>query len=125
MSNIFEIASRKKYRFPFKGSISTEDLWDLSEVQLDSVYKALSREAQKAGEDSLLSDRELDPDLMNRIEIVKHIFAAKKAEAEQSKAEHEKAIKRRRILEVIAQKQDENLRNMSEADLQKMLDELS
>ena len=125
MSNIFEIASRKKYRFPFKGSISTEDLWDLSEVQLDSVYKALSREAQKAGEDSLLSDRELDPDLMNRIEIVKHIFATKKAEAEQSKAEHEKAIKRRRILEVIAQKQDENLRNMSEADLQKMLDELS
>lgn len=122
--NLFEIATKKKYRFPFKGSISTEDLWDLNQAQLDTVFKALSREARSAGEESLLSQDNLDPDLSNRIAIVKHIFAAKEEEARQQKQAVENAAKRKRILEVLAQKQDESLRSMSEEDLQRMLEEL-
>ena len=34
---MFEIATQKKFRFPFKGQISTEDLWDLTADQLDSI----------------------------------------------------------------------------------------
>ena len=29
MSNLFEIATRKEYRFPYKGIINIEDVWDL------------------------------------------------------------------------------------------------
>ncbi len=122
--NLFEIAARKKYRYPFKGSISTEDLWDLNQAQLDTVFKALSREARAAGEESLLTQDNLDPDLSNRIAIVKYIFAAKEEEAKQRKQQAENAAKRKRILEVLAQKQDESLHSMSEEDLQRMLEEL-
>ena len=35
VENIFEYAVRNKVRFPFKGMISVEDLWDLSLTNLD------------------------------------------------------------------------------------------
>ena len=41
-TNMFEIAARNKFRFPFKGMISTEDLWDLSVENLDNVFKTLN-----------------------------------------------------------------------------------
>ena len=43
LTNIFEAATRYKYRFPFKGMISVEDLWDLKLQDLDSVFKLLNK----------------------------------------------------------------------------------
>ena len=39
---IFEMATRTKMRFPFKGMVSTEDLWELSVKDLDAVFKVLN-----------------------------------------------------------------------------------
>ncbi len=125
MANLFEIASRAKYRFPYKGLISTEDLWDLSPAQLDTIYKTLNKNAKALGEESLLNEVTVDTALTNMVEIVKHIFNVKREEAEARKAAAANAEKRKRLLEIIAQKQDEALLNMSEADLQKMLADLS
>lgn len=125
MANLFEIASRAKYRFPYKGLISTEDLWDLSPAQLDTIYKTLNKNAKSMGEESLLNEVTVDTALTNMVEIVKHIFNVKREEAEARKAAAANAEKRKRLLEIIAQKQDEALLNMSEADLQKMLADLS
>lgn len=122
--NMFEIAARKKYRFPYRGSITTEDLWDLTPGQLDQVYKALNKESKAESEDSLLTEASVDETTANMIEIVKHIFHAKREEAQARKAAAENAEKRKRIMEVIAQKQDTALLNMSMEDLQKMADEL-
>ena len=124
MANLFEIASREKYRFPYRGMISTEDLWDLSPDQLDVVYKALNKNMKAQGEESLMAEDNGEPTLSNMIEIVKYIFAVKQQEANARKQAAENAEKRRRILEVLAQKQDEALHDLSEADLQKMLEEL-
>ena len=82
MSNLFEIATRKKYRFPYKGIINIEDMWDLSVEELDSIDKALTREAKKNKEESLLAKKsEGEQDIDNMIELVKHIVSVKQQEA--------------------------------------------
>ena len=40
--NLFEVATRKQYRFPYKGNASVEDLWHLSLTELDAVFKTLN-----------------------------------------------------------------------------------
>lgn len=72
-TNMFEIATRNKFRFPFKGVISTEDLWDLSVESLDNVFKTLNSEMKKTKEESLLSTKSKDDEVLElKIEIVKH-----------------------------------------------------
>ena len=124
MANLFEIASREKYRFPYKGQISVEDLWDLSPAALDGIYKALNRTIKAQDEDSLMAEREADQTTANMVEIVKHIFTVKRDEQRARKAAIENAEKRRHIMDILARKQDEALNNKSEEELLKMLDEL-
>lgn len=124
-TNIFEAASKNKYRYPYKGMITTEDLWDLTQAQLDVIYKALNKGVSEAQVSSLMCKvTEVDAELLNKIEIVKYIFNAKEAEAEARKNDAAKHAKKQRILDILAQKQEDALQNMSEDDLKKMLDEL-
>ena len=124
-TNIFEAASKNKYRYPYKGMITTEDLWDLTQAQLDMVYKALNKGVSEAQVSSLMCKvTEVDAELLNKIEIVKYIFNAKEAEAEARKNDAAKHAKKQRILDILAQKQEDALQNMSEDELKKMLDEL-
>lgn len=126
-ANIFAIATQNKFRYPYKGLISTEDLWDLNLEQLDSIYKMLNKEVQVAHEDSLLTVKprnENDDILDTKIEIVKYIFDAKVEAANKRDAEIANSEKKRRILEVLAKKQDDSYNNMSEDELRKILNEL-
>lgn len=123
--NIFEMATRNKYRFPYKGMISVEDLWDLNQTQLDSIYKALNKEVKANQEDSLMfSQTQTDLDLQAKIEIVRHIYTTKEQDAARSAAAAENAEKKRRILEILEQKQEDSLKNKSEDELLKMLNEI-
>ena len=123
--NIFEMATRNKYRFPYKGMISVEDLWDLSQTQLDSIYKALNKEVKANQEDSLMfSQTQTDLDLQAKIEIVRHIYTTKEQDAARRTAAAENAEKKRRILEILEQKQEDSLKNKSEDELLKMLNEI-
>ena len=123
--DMFAMATKMKYRFPFRGMISVEDLWDLPLSQLDIVFKNLNKDVKQSQEDSLMSTPNAeDTELMTKIEIVKFVFDAKRAESEARKAAAENAAKRQRILEVLAQKQDTALQNMSEDELLKALEEI-
>ena len=125
VETMFETASRRKYRFPFHGSINTEDLWDLSVQNLDLVFKALNAQVKQSSEESLLQTKNpASQQLEMQIAIVKHIVSVKLAEAETRRRASENAQKKRRIMEIISSKQDEELHSKSIEELSKMLDAL-
>lgn len=123
--NLFEIAVREKYRFPYKGMISTEDLWDLSVNALDSIFKTLNKERKNADEESLLDVKDnVNTTLENKIAIIKHVVNVKQTEAANRLLEMEKKQQKQKIMNLIAKKQDETLENMSQEELLKKLSEL-
>lgn len=119
---MFEIATRTKMRFPFKGLVSVEDLWDLSVRDLDGIFKTLNAQAKKSQEESLLSSKTKEDETLSvQIEIVKHIVKTKLDEAETAKQSKELKEKKQKLMEMIAEKEDESLRNASVEDLKAML----
>ena len=125
--SIFEMATRNKYRFPYKGVISVEELWDLNLDQLDFVFKTLNNELKKSEEDSLLVTRSVSKEAANlrtKIEIVKYIFNTKRDEAEFRRNEAARAEKKQKLLDILAKKEDESLNTLSKDELLKMIGEL-
>ena len=123
-TNIFEYAIRNKVRFPFKGMISVEDLWDLSLTNLDSIYKTLNKQVKQSEEESLLNTKtDVDTELEVQIAIVKHIVSVKLAEQEAREKAAAKKAQRQKIMSIIAKKEDENLDNMSIDQLRKLLED--
>ena len=124
MSSLFITAIRKKYRFPYKGLISVEDLWDLSVEELDSIYKALTREAKKNKEESLLAKKtEGEQVTDNMIEIVKYIVSVKQQEAAERIIAAQKRERNQEIMGIIKDKENQKLKESSIEDLYKMLEE--
>lgn len=123
--NLFEVATRNNYQFPFRGMINVIDLWDLSLTNLDSVFKTLNAESKKSQEESLLVTKSKeDEEISNKIEIVKHIVIVKLAEKKAREDAKKNAEKRQRLLEIKAKRQDAALENMSDDELDKALAEL-
>lgn len=124
-NNVFEVAVRSKFRFPFRGSISTEDLWDLTVEDLDSVFKSLNSQLKQVTEESLLETRtEQDKEILAKVEIVKYIVAVKLEEKANRLKAKEKREQRQKIMEIMSAKQDTELQGKSLEELSKMLDEL-
>lgn len=125
IENKFELATRSKMRFPFKGQISVEDLWDLSVENLDVVFKSLNSKVKQVKEESLLQTKTAkDKELDTKIEIIKYIVSTKLDEANEKVKAKERKEKREKILEVLASKQEQDLQNKSTEELQAMLEEL-
>lgn len=125
VENIFEYAVRNKVRFPFKGMISVEDLWDLSLTNLDSIYKTLNKQVKQSEEESLLStSANVNTELEVKIAIIKHIVSVKLTEKENAEKADAKKAQKQKIMSIIATKENEALQNSSIEELNKMLDEL-
>lgn len=123
VENIYKYAVEKKLRFPFKGQISVEDLFDLNVESLDSIYKSLKSQEKEANEESLLTTKSSEDEALEvSIEIVKQIFAQKQREKEERIKAAENRAKKQRIAEIIDNKKDEALNNLSVEQLQQMLD---
>ena len=123
--NLFEMATRSKLRFPStKGELSVEDLWDLSDKDLDVVYKNLKDQEVKSSEESLLDDANVDPKLTAAIGIVRYIFTTKRKEKLAEKERINKKLTQRKYIDALSKKQDEAIEKMSEAELRAMIDSL-
>lgn len=132
MSNLFEVASRKAYRYQsIRGDLTTEQLWELpltsrGGFDLDSVAKAVNAELKSVTEESFVATR-VNPrkgDLETKLDVLKHIIAVKIAEAEAVTARVAKQEKRAKILDALAAKENEELTQASKDDLLKQLAEL-
>lgn len=124
--NLFEIATRNRYRFNYKGVMTVEDLWSLRVEDLDAIFKMLNRQKKTADEDSLLATKSAeDQDLANKIDIVRYIVSVKLAEAAERVSAAEKRAQRDKIMEIVAKKKDKALEDMGIDDLMKKLEELN
>lgn len=123
MSDLFKIAVKNKYRFTYKGVQTVEDLWDLSVEELDKIYKTLNKQKKSEAEESLLATTSKeDKELNNKIEIIKTIVADKLSDKEKSVKAAERRAKNRRILEIMADKQEDELKSKSLDELKAMLE---
>lgn len=135
--NIFELASRQKLRFmSAKGELTTEQLWDLpllgnpvtlvAKADLDTVARSISRELKEQVEESFVATRAnpLKAKLELQLEVVKHIIAVKMAEAEAKTKAADTKRERERLLEILANKKEQELLQLSPEEIQKRIDAL-
>ena len=121
---MFEKAVRNKLRWNYKGSLNVEDLWALELYELNELYMKLAKDASASakGLDSLIDVNEDDDSLETlRMDIVKHIFMTKKAEADSRQMAAIQKQKSARILGIIARKKDAELEAMSVEELEKLI----
>lgn len=131
--NIFEIATREAYRYPsVKGEITTEQLWDLplsakNGFDLDSVAKAVNQLVKENSEESFVvrSVNNNKSKYETMLEVVKHIIAVRMQENEAIAIRLHKKQERDRLLEILNQKEQQNLLNLSTEELRKRIEELS
>jgi hypothetical protein len=115
---MFEKASRFKLRFPYKGSISVEDLWDLPVSSLDQIYRAINKELKGLQEDSLLEKKPLEDEILElQVSVIKHIVATKVAEARDREGVRARREQVRQIDEIIAKKENAALEGKSIEEL--------
>lgn len=121
MNSIFEMATREKFRFPYKGSISVEDLWDLSVQALDQVFKTLNAEIKQSKEESLLATKTKEESTLDtKIQIVRYIVAVKQEEANKAKTAKANKEQKQKLLALIEEKKNEALAGKSIEELMAM-----
>lgn len=122
---MYKKASQLKLRFEIvKGSLSAEQLWDLSMSDLSGAIKKVKKILKKSDDDELsfLEDGNV-PDTLNelRFAILKDVYLTRKKEAEDAMTELDKKQHNQKILELIASKKNEELQGKSVEELEKLL----
>lgn len=124
MKNIFETASRLRLRFDINGQISVEQLWDAKmpalvdyEQQLTEVVEGYVKSTRRTRAARTITQE------MNelRLEIVTYVLDVREKEAEEARNAASDKENNQKILALIAEKQDDQLKAMSVDDLKKML----
>jgi len=119
--SIYKRALRQNLRFEFKGLRSVEELWDLTLEQLDSIFQVLNVERKTKSEESLLSTKTDEANELDlKLEIVRDVVGTLLQEKAEREDAATKAVKKQRILEVIARKKDDELGNLSLEQLEEL-----
>jgi hypothetical protein len=129
---MFEKASRLKLRFESgKGQLSIEDLWDLpltsktGRANLDDIARNLHKQLKNDDDVSfVIKEKKSDATVQLKFDIVKHIIEVRLAENEANAKLRDNADKKQRILAIMAERQDEELKGKSLDDLKAMVAEL-
>lgn len=119
----FKLATQQKLRFQTsKGSLSTEQLWDLSIPELDTLAVSLEDEYNKSGKKSfVVKSSAKDKATKLRFDVVLDVLTTKVEEQQAATAEKERKEHNNKILGLIAEKQDESLKGKTIKQLEAML----
>lgn len=120
---MYKEALQKKLRFKTnKGLISTEDLFDLSLQNLNTLAIMLDKKVSEAPKKSFIEElpaEENDDEL--RFNIVKDVINTKLKARKDNMAKAQVDARNKRIAELIAKKEDEALENKSIEELRAMI----
>ena len=120
--DIFKYAIKNKLRFNYKGVCTVEDLYDIPLSGLDRMYGELKKQQKNFGEDSLLNKKSSEEkEIGIKIEIIENIVADRLADIDKAKKAQQTRERNRRIAQIIADKEDAALNDMSLEDLKAML----
>jgi uncharacterized protein YabN with tetrapyrrole methylase and pyrophosphatase domain len=131
MEKMFEKATRAKLRFETsKGNLSVEDLWDLplsarDGFDLDSVAKAASKKLKETQEESFVKPATVsNTEHELKLEIVKFIISVKLKEKADREEAATKSETKKKLMEVLARKQDAALESMSAEEIEAKINSL-
>ena len=130
--SIFEKASRKAYRYgSVRGELNTEQLWELPLVanggfDLNNVAIDINKSLKAVTEESFVSVKPTPGKalLEGKLEIVKHIIAVKQEEQAKARDAAEKAAKREKLVQALANQEDKELENLTPDEIRAKLAEL-
>jgi hypothetical protein len=126
MEDLFLKASRLKLRFKaHNGSITVEDLWDISLETLNLLAKALNKTLKESAEEDYIKVKPAaNKELEIGFEIVKYVINTKLEEAAARKLAADKKALKQKIMGLMEEKKDQALSAKSLEELQAELDKL-
>ena len=133
MEKMFESATRLKVKFETtKGMITVEDLWDIpltsrtTGFSLDDIAKNLNKQVKESAEESFVVKKSTKNETLElKFEIIKYIIKRRLEEREAANNELAKATQKEKLLQLLSEKKDENLKSKTVEEIEQMLKELS
>jgi hypothetical protein len=119
----FKLASQQKLRFQTtRGSLSAEQLWDLSLDDLDALAVSLEQEHKESGKKSfLIKTSAKDKTAKLRFDVVLDVLNTKVEEMQAAAEAAEIKEHNKKIITLISEKQDESLKGKTIKQLEAML----
>lgn len=119
----FKLASQQKLRFQTnRGLLSSEQLWDLSLEELDTLAVSLETEHKQSAKKSFLVKTSIkDKTAKLRFDLVLDVLNTVVAEKEAAAEALEIKEHNKKIITLISEKQDESLKGKSIKQLEAML----
>lgn len=123
--NIFEKASRVSLRFPSnKGLLAAEQLWGIplqskNGFDLDSIAKSVNSVLKTGAETSFVSTASspAQDEAQLQMDILKYVIADRLAENEAARGAAARKAERERLVGILGDKQEEDLRKLSADEL--------
>lgn len=127
--NIFEYATRNQLRFAsVRGELTVEQLWFVplrsrDDFNLNVIAKTANKALADAAEQNFVETTKTADHTRREIamEVVKHVISTKLAEEEAAKSRAAKKQEKEKLLQILAEKQDGKLSELSEKELQRRI----
>lgn len=132
MSNIYKQAARLKLTFDtVRGNVTVADLFDMpltskNGFDLDTLAKKINKRLKDLGEESFVEVSDNTDRTIGELalDIVKDVIETRQTEAKAKLDDKARADEKKKLLGLLAEKQDEELKGLSREELEKRIAEL-